>query len=124
MKLRMFHDMEPENEEVWEEEDASKESLVISPKYIYRLNPAPPKWELQEYIRAYCEEKNDMYLSWFLHYYEHTLNRKAEKYTDPYKQDGLFGDIKQAIVLGMYKALKNYDISQYMSPLYFTKSLM
>ena len=108
----MFHDMEPENEEVWEEEDASKESLVISPKYIYRLNPAPPKWELQEYIRAYCEEKNDMYLSWFMHYYEHTLNRKAEKYADPYKQDGLFGDIKQAIVLGMYKALKNYDVSQ------------
>ena len=60
-----------------------------------------------------------MYLSWFLHYYEHTLNKKAEKYADPYKQDGLFGDIKQAIVLGMYKALKNYDISQYVPFIFY-----
>ena len=95
---------------LWDDTDA--EPLHISPKFIYNLDPAPPKWELQEYIRAYCEEQNDLYLSWFLHYYEYTLNFKAEKYAQPYKLDRLFLDVKQSIVLGMYKALKNYDISQ------------
>ena len=39
--------------------------------YIYRLSPAPPrKDDLQEYIDLYLAEKNETYLSWFLHYYE------------------------------------------------------
>ena len=43
--------------------------------YIYRLSPAPPrKDDLQEYIDLYFAEKDEEYLSWFLHYYEPTLN--------------------------------------------------
>ena len=34
----------------------------------YAITPAPPKWELQEYINAYCKENDDRYLAWFLHY--------------------------------------------------------
>lgn len=40
----------------------------------YALVPAPPKWELQEYIVAFFKEKDNKYLAWFLHYYENTLN--------------------------------------------------
>ena len=37
--------------------------------YIYRLSPAPPKKDdLQEYIDLYLAEKDETYLSWFLHY--------------------------------------------------------
>ena len=43
--------------------------------YIYRLSPAPPrKDDLQEYIDLYLAEKEEKYLSWFLHYYEPTLH--------------------------------------------------
>ena len=43
--------------------------------YIYRLSSAPPrKDDLQEYIELYLAEKDEKYLSWFLHYYEPTLN--------------------------------------------------
>ena len=46
--------------------------------YIYRLTPAPPKEnDLQKYILNHLAEKNDKYISWFLHYYERTLNEKA-----------------------------------------------
>ena len=33
----------------------------------YALVPAPPKWELQEYIVAFFKEKDNKYLPWFLH---------------------------------------------------------
>ena len=45
---------------------------------IYRLTPAPPKEnDLQKYILNYFAQKEDKYISWFLHYYERTLNEKA-----------------------------------------------
>lgn len=37
---------------------------------MYQLKPAPPKWDLQEYIVTYLKEKDNRYLAWFLHYYE------------------------------------------------------
>ena len=42
---------------------------------MYQLKPAPPKWDLQEYIVTYLKEKDERYLSWFLHYYEKKLNK-------------------------------------------------
>ena len=39
----------------------------------YALVPAPPKWELQEYIAAFFKENDNKYLAWFLHYYENTM---------------------------------------------------
>ena len=44
---------------------------------MYRITPAPPKMELQEYIERYCKEKDEKYFLWFLHYYEKTLNTKV-----------------------------------------------
>ena len=41
---------------------------------MYRIQPAPPKWDLQEYIVAYLKEQDERYLAWFLHYYEKTLS--------------------------------------------------
>lgn len=80
---------------------------------IYRLDPAPPKKnDLQEYIALYCAEKDEIYLSWFLHYYEHTLNDKAMSIVQDYAMYGHFLDIKQAYITGMLKALNGYDISR------------
>lgn len=80
--------------------------------HIYRLTPAPPKKSLQEYISLYISEKDAQYLSWFLHYYERTLNEKAMEIVQDYAMYGHFIDIKQAYVIGMLNALQDYDISR------------
>ena len=78
---------------------------------IYTLNPAPPrKRDLQEYIVLYLAENNETYFSWFLHYYERTVNDKAIGIVQDYAMYGHFLDIKQAYITGMYKALMDYDL--------------
>lgn len=78
--------------------------------YIYRLTPAPPKeTDLQKYISNYLSQKDDKYISWFLHYYERTLNEKAMAIVQDYAMYGHFLDIKQAYVIGLLKALEDYD---------------
>ncbi len=80
---------------------------------IYTLNPAPPKKrDLQEYIVLYLAENNETYFSWFLHYYERTVNDKAIGIVQDYAMYGHFLDIKQAYITGMYKALMEYDLSR------------
>lgn len=78
--------------------------------YIYRLTPAPPKEnDLQKYILNYLAQKEDKYISWFLHYYERTLNEKAKAIVQDYAMYGHFLDIKQAYVIDLLKALQDYD---------------
>ena len=77
---------------------------------IYRLTPAPPKEnDLQKYILNYLAEKDDKYIAWFLHYYEKTINDKAFSIVQDYAMYGHFADIKQAYVIGLLKALQEYD---------------
>ena len=77
---------------------------------IYRLTPAPLREnDLQKYILNYLAQKEDKYISWFLHYYERTLNEKALAIVQDYAMYGHFLDIKQAYVIGMLKALQDYD---------------
>ena len=77
--------------------------------YIYRLSPAPPKKDdLQEYIDLYLAEKDETYLSWFLHYYEPTLNTTVMGVVQRYSMFGHFLDIKEACVLGILRALEEY----------------
>ena len=77
---------------------------------IYRLTPAPPKENnLQRYILNYLAKKDDKYIAWFLHYYEKTINDKAFSIVQDYAMYGHFIDIKQAYVIGLLKALQEYD---------------
>ena len=77
---------------------------------IYRLMPAPPKENnLQKYILRYLSKKDDKYISWFLHYYERTINDKVMSIVQDYAMVGHFLDIKQAYIIGMLKALQDYD---------------
>lgn len=77
--------------------------------YIYRVTPAPPKKDdLQEYINLYLAEKDDKYISWFLHYYEPTLNTVCINAVQRYAMQGHFLDIKEACVFGIFKALQEY----------------
>ena len=81
--------------------------------HIYRLDPAPPKYEnYQTYFDLYFAEKDEKYLSWFLHYYENELNTKARGFVNEYAMYGHFLDLKQAFVMGMIEALQRYDISR------------
>lgn len=77
---------------------------------IYRLTPAPPKEnDLQKYILNYLAEKEDKYIYRFLHYYEPTINEKAINIVQDYAMYGHFADIKQAYVIGLLKALQDYE---------------
>lgn len=79
--------------------------------YIYRLTPAPPKKDdLQAYIDLYLAEKDVKYLSWFLHYYEPTLNTICINAAHRYAMQGHFLDIKEVCVLGIFKALQEYTV--------------
>ena len=80
--------------------------------YIYKLKPEPPKKHLQEYIELYLKEKDDKYLSWFLHYYEPILNNSVKGFVHEYAMPGHFADLKSACVFALLKALKNYDVSK------------
>ncbi len=76
------------------------------------MKPAPPKMEdFQEYIALYFAEMDEMYLSWFLHYYEPSLNTQIMTAVQEYSMQGHFTDMKQAAVYGILKALAHYDIS-------------
>lgn len=57
--------------------------------YRYRLTPAPPKKDdFQEYIALYFAKKDEKYLSWFLHYYEPTLNTQIMTAVQEYSMRG------------------------------------
>ena len=75
---------------------------------MYRIQPAPPKWDLQEYIATYLKEQDERYLSWFLHYYEKTLNKNVQSYMRQFFMQEHFTDLKQAYIAGLLKALSKY----------------
>ena len=80
--------------------------------YLYRRKPAPPKVsDFQEYIVLYLAEKDEKYLSWFLHYYEPRLNTVIMQTVQETAMQGHFADLKQAYIFGICKALQKYDIS-------------
>ena len=80
--------------------------------YLYRMKPAPPKVDdFQEYIAIYLAEKDEKYLSWFLHYYEPRLNTVIMQTVQETAMQGHFADLKQAYIFGICKALQKYDIS-------------
>mgnify|MGYP004418231475 CR=1 FL=1 len=51
---------------------------------MYRLDPAPPKLPAQEYIVRYLTEKEDKYLTWYLHDQEPALNKLAQAACERY----------------------------------------
>ncbi len=77
--------------------------------YQYRLSPTPPKKDLQEYIDIYLAEKEEYYLSCFLHYYEPILNTTVMGIVQRYSMYGHFLDLKEACILGILRALESYD---------------
>lgn len=73
--------------------------------YRYRLTLAPPKKDdFQEYISLYFAEKDEKYLSRFLHYYEPVLNTEIMSTVQEYSMRGHFIDLKQAAVFGIKMA--------------------
>lgn len=76
---------------------------------IYQLVPSPPKLPLQDYIDLYLKDRDNRYLSWFLHAAEPMLNQIARGLVMRYAMYGFFLDLKQACVEGILNALQDYD---------------
>ena len=57
---------------------------------------------------TYLKEQDECYLSWFLHYYEKTLNKNVKSYMRQFFMQEHFADLKQAYIAGLLKALGKY----------------
>ena len=78
----------------------------------FRLKPAPPKLSYQAYIDLYLEQKDEKYLSWFLHHYESKINESIDRAIAIYAMEGHFDGLKGAYLLGLTQALLRYDKSR------------
>lgn len=94
-----------------EQNEVLEQQWYLLERRMYRLDPAPPKLPPQEYIALYLAEKEDKYLSWYLHDREPTLNKLAQDVCQRYIMAEHFADIKQAAVCGILAALQKYDPS-------------
>lgn len=115
-----------EDQDVYTPEESadSNVDLIKVAKTMYRQSPAPPEWELQKYIEEYARTKDKKYLGWFLHYYENTINLRAESYMVKYAMQEHFADIKQSIVVGIYKAAERFDPAKAKSFIGFSKRII
>ena len=95
--------------EEWNETRRKQQALLE--RRMYHLALAPPKLPPQEYIELYFAEKEDKYLSWYLHDREPVLNKLAQDACQRYGLPEHFVDIKQAAVCGILTALQKYDPS-------------
>lgn len=94
-----------------EQNEVLEQQWYLLERRMYRLDPAPPKLPPQEYIALYLAEKEDKYLSWYLHDREPTLNKLAQDACQRYGLAEHFSDIKQTAVCGILAALQKYDSS-------------
>ena len=91
--------------------ETHRKQQALLERRMYHLDPAPPKLPPQEYIELYFAEKEDKYLSWYLHDREPMLNKLAQDACQRYGLPEHFADIKQAAVCGILAALQKYDPS-------------
>ena len=89
--------------------ETRRKQQALLERRMYHLDPAPPKLPPQEYIELYLAEKEDKYLSWYLHDREPMLNKLARDACQRYGLPEHFADIKQAAVCGILAALQKYD---------------
>ena len=97
-----------------EQEDYLKEEgeKLSNDHRMFRISPPPKAMPFNEYITQYQQTGNDAYLLAFLHYYENTLNIKANEYARNYSMAEHWLDIKTAIVEAILVAAQYYDVSQ------------
>ena len=91
--------------------ETRRKQQALLERRMYHLDPAPPKLPPQEYIELYLAEKENKYLSWYLHDREPMLNRLAQDAGRRYGLQEHFADIKQATVCGILTTLQKYDPS-------------
>ena len=94
-----------------EQNEVLAQQKQLLERRMYRLDPAPPKLPAQEYIVRYLTEKDDKYLTWYLHDQEPALNKLAQDACQRYGLAEHFSDIKQTAVCGILAALQKYDSS-------------
>ena len=76
---------------------------------MYQLDQVPPELDLQECIDGYLDTRDTAFLAQFLHWYEPTINRKAQNFEQQYAMPDHFEDLKEAYVMGLLEALDGYE---------------
>ena len=78
---------------------------------LYQLAKEPPEMPLNNYIIQYKQTGNEKYFQYFLHCYEHILNKMVENFCDKHKLICRFEDVKQTIVTTIIERISHYDLS-------------
>ena len=113
LKLRLFHP------ELIEEGEKYADSGWVTQKWfkegeyhwMYQLRPVPERAEdYNEYFVRAIRERDNVYIVYFLHYYEGILNRKAERFIETYSiSTSYFVDLKLTFVSILWEEFLKYD---------------
>jgi len=77
--------------------------------YMYQIKPKPPEMPLNDYIVMYKKSGDELYLQYFLHFYEPRLNNRVENFCLQQGYLNHFQDVKQAMIEAILIKINDYD---------------
>lgn len=86
---------------------------MLNNEYIYKIeNPSEKLENWNDYFIKYLTENKPEHLQTFLHYYEHTLNKKTKQFISQYNlENDRLDDLKQIFVMVLIEELSKYDVN-------------
>ena len=113
LRLKLFHPELMEAGEKYADSGWVNQKWFKEGEYhwMYQLRPAPERAEdYNEYFVRAIHERNDVYITHFLHYYEGILNRRAERFIEIYAiSASYFVDLKLTFVRILWEEFLKYD---------------
>ena len=94
--------------------------LPPSQLYMYQMTKKPPEMPLNDCIVQYKHTGDELFLQFFLHFYEPKLNVRAESFCLQYGQIHHFQDIKQTVISAILEKIDDYDPAKGASLITFT----
>lgn len=90
--------------------DSDSNNAVTDSPFIYKMNnPPPPLPDLNDYFERYKRESDEKYILQFLHYYEKTLNYKADRFIERFAlEKNRRNDLKQIFCQVMLSELEKF----------------
>jgi len=77
--------------------------------HMYQMTTKPPEMLLNDCIVQYKQTDDELFMLYFLHFYEPRLNNRAEGFCLQYGYLHHFQDIKQAMIEAILEKIDSYD---------------
>jgi len=105
---------------VFKAKDDRRIKLPPGQLYMYQMTKKPPEMTLNDCIIQYKQTTDELFLLYFLHFYEPKLNARAESFCLQYGQINHFQDIKQTVIRAILEKIDDYDPAKGASLITFT----